>query len=253
MSYDAAESPLLGMVDDLQRNRTIVQELIDSPDRQDVMYQPMADVATGEVVAYRSRILGRADSGFDTAAVLAACEGTGLLERLDWAYRVHVFDHAMQRGLDVPLHTTPEPSTYGAMCPPRLAATFGRARRELKLGAELPLAAFADLPTLLRGVAEQREWGWRIVADDVGDSPAALAALSRVRPHWIRLDLDLPGRTVGALAPGVRDMLAWAKGNDVTVMAHGVDSQQRKAQAIELGATVLRGSLVGAPAPLTAV
>lgn len=253
MSYDAAVSPLQGMVDEMQRNRALVEGLIDSPARQDVMFQPIADIASGEVVAYRSRILGRQGSDFNTAAVLAACEGTGLLERLDWSYRVHVLDSVLQRGLKLPVHMTPEPITYGALCPPRLAATFGRARRELSLGSEIPTAAFSDVPMLLRGIDEQREWGWRIVCDDIGDSAEAVAELDRVRPDWIRVDFDLPGRNTASLAPGVRRMLDWATANNATVMGHGVDSAQRKTQAAELGATVIRGLVVGPPAELPGV
>lgn len=242
---------LTQVVEELSRNREIVQDLIDSPEHLRVGFEPMVDVSSGDVVGYRSRTLGSDEAGAaNHAQILAACEGTGLLERLDWSYRLHVLTMARDGGLKLPLHITPEPVTYGSLCPPRLAAQFGQARRALSLGSELPLSAYADPRSLLGGVAEHREWGWRIVSDDVGDDPAALRLLDDVQPDWVRLDLDLPGRTPASLTPGVRDMLRWAADHGATVLGHGVSSPARRAVAEELGATVIRGGLVGAAGPL---
>lgn len=249
MTFDDSGGGLTDVVERLARNRSVVQDLIDSPEHLTVGFEPIADVSTGNVVAYRSRTRGSTDAGAaNHAELIAASEGTGLLERLDWSYRVHVL--SMARGLTVPLHLTPEPVTYGSPCPPRLAAAFGQARRELSLAAELPLAAYDDPSSLLRGVAEHRGWGWRVVSDDVGDSPAALQLLDEIQPDWIRLDLDRPGRAPATLAPGVRQMLDWAGRNGATVLGHGVNSAARRAAAEELGATVLRGSLIGSPGSL---
>ncbi len=251
MSLHDSPGALTDVVERLARNRSIVQDLIDSPDHLTVGFEPMIDIATGAVVAYRSRTRGSTEAGTaNHAELIAASEGTGLLERLDWSYRVHVL--ALARGLTLPLHLTPEPVTYGSPCPPRLAAAFGEARRSLTLAAELPLAAYDDPSSLLRGVAEHRQWGWRVVSDDVGDSPAALGLLDEIRPDWIRLDLDLPGRQPASLAPGVQQMLDWARASGATVLGHGVDSPSRRSAAEELGATVIRGGVVGTPGSLPA-
>ncbi len=245
--------PITDDLDRMRRNRALVEELIDDPGRQRVAFQPIADLGSGEVVAYRSRLMGQAGSGLETTAdLLEACTGTGLLERLDWAGRVHALAQVRELGLTKPLHITPEPVTYGTACPPRLAASFGQSRRDLSLAAEIPLAAFADETSLLRGVEEYRAWGWRIVADDVADSPSALDLLDRVRPDWLRLDFDLPGRTAATPKPGVRRMLSWAADHGAVVMAHAIDTAERRTVAAELGATVGRGRAIGHPGPLPA-
>ena len=64
--------------------------------------------------------MGRGAPGSDVADALSLLEQAsrlGLVERLDWAFRCHAFDVAMDAGLTGELHLTPEPETLRRCLP----------------------------------------------------------------------------------------------------------------------------------------
>jgi hypothetical protein len=132
-------SPLVDELDRTRRTRSLVEELIADPGRLGPDLQPVRRVdatGPGEVVAWKAT--GRGQPGTelaDTLALLAGAASLGLVERLDWAFRVLVLDTVVAAGLTEPVHLTPEPETFGGACPPRLAVAFGRGRRGRRRGA----------------------------------------------------------------------------------------------------------------------
>lgn len=240
---------LLNSVEKLRNDRALIERLIERPEQLGPDFQPVRSLADDTVVAYKATGRGQAGTDLDsTLALLVSAQGLGLVERLDWAFRCHAFDVFLDRGADVELWTTPEPETYRSPCPPRLATSWGRGRRGLRIGAEVPAHAFADPGLLRQGVAEFREWGWRVVADDVADVPGALALFDEVRPDVVKVDLDKPGRY--PVSAEVRALLDAAVAVGADVLALGVDSEQRRTVARDLGATLGRGRLLGLPGPL---
>jgi hypothetical protein len=183
----------------------------------------------------------------DTLALLAEAVTLGLVERLDWAFRCLVFDQVMAAGVRETVHLTPEPPTYLGACPPRLAVSFGRGRRELDVAAEVHADGLVDLGLLGRAAAEMRGWGWSLVLADVADEVDALRAVELLRPETVQVDLSHPGR---ASAPAVARFLDAARDVGAEVMALGVDSPSKRAEAVASGATLGRGLLLGTPGPL---
>jgi EAL domain-containing protein (putative c-di-GMP-specific phosphodiesterase class I) len=242
---------LLNSVEKLRNDRLLLEALIDRPEQLGPDFQPVRTLAGDALVGYKATGRGQAGTELSsTLALLESAQGLGLVERLDWAFRCLAFDVFLERGVDVELWITPEPETYLSACPPRLATSWGRGRRTVPVAAEVPAHAFADPVALRSGVEEFRGWGWRIVADDVADVPGALGVLDQIRPDVVKLDLDKPGRGPGAVSDGVRAMLDHAARRGIDVVALGVDSEPRRSLAVELGATLGRGRLLGAPGPL---
>lgn len=236
---------LADSLDRTRRTRSLVEELLADPAQLGPDFQPIRRLDDGSVVAWKATGRGRPGTELaDTLALLAGAASLGLVERLDWAFRCLAFDRAMAARLDVPLHITPEPETYAGVCPPRLAVPFGRGRRALAVGAELHDDAFADIGRLRAAVEEFRGWGWRIVLADVADVPEATRAMTWLAPDMVQVDLSRPDRPGSA---AVRRVLANAAEAGAEVMALGVDSALRRAEALELGATLGRGSLLGRP------
>jgi EAL domain-containing protein (putative c-di-GMP-specific phosphodiesterase class I) len=245
---------LTDTTDELRRHRALLEELIDDPRRLGPDFQPVRRLDTDEVVALKATGRGQAGTELSsTLALLESAQATGLVERLDWAFRCLALDVLVEAGVTAELLVTPEPETYGSACPPRLATAFGRGRRALRVGAEVPVAAFArrDLES---AVAEFRGWGWRIVADDVADllaeDPSVLARLTALRPDVVKLDLTRPGRSTVGTSAGVQQLLEWALETRVEVMAVGVDTQVLRGVATDLGAVLGRGRLLGVPGAL---
>jgi EAL domain-containing protein (putative c-di-GMP-specific phosphodiesterase class I) len=242
---------LLSSVEKLRNDRALIETLIERPEQLGPDFQPVRVLADDTLVGYKATGRGQAGTQLNsTLALLESAQGLGLVERLDWAFRCLAFDVFIERGVDVEMWITPEPETYGSACPPRLATSWGRGRRTVKVAAEVPAHAFADPASLRGGVEEFRGWGWRIVADDVADVPGAVGLLDQVRPDVVKLDLDKPGRHPGAVSDGVRAMLEHASRRGIEVVALGVDTEQRRSAARDLGATLGRGRLLGPPGPL---
>lgn len=243
---------LLNSVEKLRNDRTLIEALIDRPEQLGPDFQPVRRLDDDGLVGYKATGRGQAGTELSTTlALLESAQGLGLVERLDWAFRCLAFDVFLERGVDVELWITPEPETYDSPCPPRLATSWGRGRRTVPVAAEVPAHAFSDMASLRRGIAEFREWGWRIVADDVADVPGALALLDEVRPDVVKVDLDKPGRH-SVPSENVHALVSWAERSGAALVALGVDSDQRRSVARDLGCTLGRGRLLGAPGPIPA-
>jgi EAL domain-containing protein (putative c-di-GMP-specific phosphodiesterase class I) len=246
----SAES-LVGSLDRTRRTRAMVEELIADPGQLGPDVQPVRRLADEAVVGWKATGRGRPGTELaGTLALLAGAASLGLVERLDWAFRVHVLESARAAGVREPIHLTPEPETFCGACPPRLAVAFGRGRRELRVAAEVHTDALDDLPRLDRALEEYRGWGWEVVLADVADLPDAVDAVHRVRPDMVQVDLSLPHR---ASSPSVVRLLEAARDVGAAVMALGVDTTVRREEALGLGATLGRGLLLGAPGPLPAL
>jgi EAL domain-containing protein (putative c-di-GMP-specific phosphodiesterase class I) len=252
-------SPLVDELDRTRRTRSLVEELIADPGRLGPDLQPVRQVdatGPGEVVAWKAT--GRGQPGTelaDTLALLAGAASLGLVERLDWAFRVLVLDTVVAAGLTEPVHLTPEPETFGGACPPRLAVAFGRGRRAVAVAAEVHADAFADPRRLTLALEEYRGWGWQVVLADVGDEMLASRATEdlarRLSPDVVQVDL---GRSGGPRSdsPGTARLLALAGEVGAELMTVGVDTSARLTEAVALGATLGRGLVLGAPSAVGA-
>jgi EAL domain-containing protein (putative c-di-GMP-specific phosphodiesterase class I) len=241
-------SRLVTALDRTRRTRALVEELISDPAQLGPDFQPVRRLTDDTVVGWKATGRGRPGTELsDTLALLGEAASLGLVERLDWAFRALVFDRAVLAGVRETVHLTPEPQTYLSPCPPRLAVSVGRGRRELAVAAEVHDDGLADLGLLERAVAEMRGWGWQIVLADVADERDALHAVDLVRPDVVQVDLSRAGRRSSA---AVAAFLEAGLSVGAEVMALGVDSAGQQAEATALGATVGRGLLLGTPGPL---
>jgi EAL domain-containing protein (putative c-di-GMP-specific phosphodiesterase class I) len=241
-------SRLVTALDRTRRTRALVEELISDPAQLGPDFQPVRRLTDDTVVGWKATGRGRPGTELsDTLALLGEAASLGLVERLDWAFRALVFDRAVLAGVRETVHLTPEPQTYLSPCPPRLAVSVGRGRRELAVAAEVHDDGLADLGLLERAVAEMRGWGWQIVLADVADERDALHAVDLVRPDVVQVDLSRAGRRSSA---AVAAFLEAGLSVGAEVMALGIDSAGQRAEATALGATVGRGLLLGTPGPL---
>jgi EAL domain-containing protein (putative c-di-GMP-specific phosphodiesterase class I) len=240
----------MNLTGDLERTRATrvaIEELIADPSLLGPDFQPIRRLVDDVVVAQKATGRGRAGTEVgDTLTLLEGANSLGLAERLDWAWRCHTFDVAVESGLDVELHLTPEPATYAVPCPPRLAVSFGRGRRELKVVAELHEDAFADLALLRHAVEEWRGWGWGIAVDDLSDDESVVGYLLWLRPQYVQVDLSKPRR---ATADTTRTWIETGRSIGATVMAIGINGPRERTDAVALGADCGRGLYLGEPSP----
>lgn len=243
-----SSSGLTSSMQSIQRDREILDRLV-AEQSLSADFQPIVELATGDVVGYKAIAHGPEGTAVATpVGLLETAKATGHLERLDWMFRCRAFDLALDAGMTNAqrLHITFESETYGSSCPPRLATSFGRAKRELLVVVDVPVRAYDDPAGLSRGLDENRQVGWEIALDDICDRPDAIAALDAIRPSVLKVDLSLPGRALGAgQSAGLAEVLAFAARTATPILAESVDHEQRRAAANGLGATFARGRLFG--------
>ena len=218
-------------------------------------FQPIVEIATGQVVAYEAlargpegSVLQRPDRLFATAAAV------GRLEELDWLCRVQAVTAALAAGLgrNAALFLNCEPSAVGSPCPREHREVWERAVRELDLVLEITERAVTDRPAeLSRVVAEHRMAGQGIALDDVGADVRSLALLPLIQPDVIKLDLrlvqDRPSTDQAAIVSAVA---AESERTGAAVLAEGIETDAHLAVARSLGATLGQGWMWGRPGPL---
>lgn len=246
-----APDALSANLDSTRRTRELVEQLIAQPsllgpDFTPIRHLEAATPSIAPVLGWKAR--GRGTPGTDIADTLTLLEHAatlGLVERLDWAFRCHTFDVALDSGMTGELHLTPEPETFGAACPPRLAVAWLRGRRALTVCAELHADAFDDERRLVAAVEEMHGWGWQVVYADVAGSPSeatALRLMPRLRPAYVQVGLGDAGHESD---PSVVRMLEAAREIGAQIMALDVDTSSQLDTALALGATYGRGGLLG--------
>ncbi|MCU1596240.1 MAG: sensor-containing diguanylate cyclase/phosphodiesterase, partial [Frankiales bacterium] len=174
---------LLDATAKMRRDRELIEALIDDPSRLGPDFQPIKRLSDGSLVGYKATGSGQRGTELEsTLQLLESAQASGLVERLDWAFRCLAFDVATAAGVSAEIHLTPEPETYGSPCPPRLATSFGKGRRLLDVAAEVHVEAF-EHPGLDAAAAEWRGWGWRVVIADISEivDAALLRRLDQLR------------------------------------------------------------------------
>ncbi len=244
---DALSSDL----DATRRTRELVEALIAAPALLGPDFTPIRRLSPvapsiAPVLGWKATGRGTPGTGIaDTLSLLEQAAALGLVERLDWAFRCHTFDLALDAGMLGELHLTPEPETFGGACPPRLAVAWLRGRRALTVCAELHPDAFHDERRLLAAVEDMHRWGWQVVYADVAGTTSedvALRLMPTLRPAYVQVDLASRGRAsdlqVERLADAAREVGA-------QLMALGVESSADLEAALSLGAAYGRGGLLG--------
>ncbi|MCU1360662.1 MAG: hypothetical protein JWN99_1951 [Ilumatobacteraceae bacterium] len=217
-------------------------------------YQPIVDLATGEVVAFEALARWPDLPGAAPDAVFAAARLNGRTAELDWACRLAALRGALDFGLgrDVVLFVNVEPETLGTRIPHRADAVVHAARHGLRVMLELTERSLVRRPAdLLRLVEWARSNEWGIALDDVGADPASLALLPFLAPDVVKLDMTLvrqrPSPDQAAIMAAV---MAHSERTGALVLAEGIESDAHLDQALALGATLAQGWSLGRPGAL---
>ena len=221
------------------------------------VYQPIVDLLTGHVVAYEALARGAAGSEFETpAALFAHARRLGTEAALDFECQAAALGGALERRLpsSIPLFVNAEPRWLGEAWPEHLSGIRDQARDRLQVVIEITERALVDDPAgLLAAVREIRTAGWGVALDDVGAEPASLALMPFIEPDVIKLDLRLiQERTNAEIASIVNAVIAQAERTGAIVLAEGIETEEHRARALAMGATLGQGWLLGRPVALSA-
>jgi EAL domain-containing protein (putative c-di-GMP-specific phosphodiesterase class I) len=223
----------------------------------DVVFAPLLDLFTGQVVALEALVRGSQESGLGSAeALFAAARRAGRVAELDWACRAAAFTafSAAEVPPSISLLVRVEPEGLVTECPIDLAPVIARAESRLRVFVEVDDRALIADPAGVLAVADRaREMGWGIVIDSVGSSPAPITMLPVVGPDAVKVDLRrLRGTDREASSAIIAGVLRHAEKTGATVLVEGIETWEDEAWARTLGGHCGEGPHLGEPGPLRA-
>jgi len=219
-----------------------------------VVYQPIVDLAGGEVVGYEALARGPVGSVLESpAALFEAARRQSVVPQLDRACRRQALRGAVDAGLDpcLFLFLNVEPAALDAGGVLDRLQEWGA--RTPAIVVELTERALTSRPReVLAAVRWLRRRGCRIALDDVGADERSLALMPFVAPDVIKLDIALVQDRLPALAAArvLHAVGAEAERSGATVVAEGIETEQHLRRARAIGATLGQGWYFGRPAGL---
>lgn len=238
-----------------QGGSSTIHDLIARGDVRPV-YQPLVDLATGDVVGFEA--LARGPEGSDLERpdqLFAAAREAGVVGELDWVCKTAAVRGAVEAKLRPPLalFINSEPDAAGALMSPEFAESWASAKHNfLRLIFEITERAITGAPAdLLRSIDYVRSLGWGVALDDVGADPHSLALLPYIRPDVIKLDKSVVqnplDRDLGELILAVH---AEAERSGALILAEGIETEEHLEVAKRIGAEFGQGWLFARPGPL---
>ncbi len=231
-----------------------------SADRLHVLYQPLCDLRTGQVLGTAALLRLRDPDGtvVPPDVFIPVAEQTGAIHEIGtWVLATAAAQCARwKRGL-------PEGAEFcvGVNLSPRQLDDRGLAHR---VAAEVVAAGLdpgalvlelterlltADTAAAARTLHDLREWGPHVAVDDFGTGYASLAYLLELPVDVLKLDRSLtrllgapgrPGRVAGGIA-------RFVTGTGMVGIVEGIETEAERAQAIEHGFMLGQGYLLARP------
>ena len=229
-------------------------------DRLRVVYQPLFDLRSGEVVGAEAllRLVDPSGSTVPPDVFIPVAEETGAIHELG-AWVLHTAaaqTDAWKRGL-------PDGAEFciGVNLSPRQLEDPGlaqRVRAEVAAAGLSPAAVVLELTEQLmtedtaaaqRTLQSVREWGAHIAIDDFGTGYASLAYLLEFPVDVLKLDRSLTARLgapgqVGRVASGIARLTT---GVGLVGIVEGIETEAEREQALAHGFTLGQGYLMSRP------
>lgn len=229
--------------------RLRIQQVLDDPDVLAIVFQPVIDLFTGEIVSVEA---------------LARFNVTPVRPPDMW------FDDAHRAGLGVELEmlAITRALAHQPMLPDGIALTIN-AGPETIIGPHLEHAlldvparrimieltehtAFDNYPRLQAALMRLRKGGVRLAVDDAGSGYSSLTHILKLAPDFIKLDRELiSGIDLDPVRRAlVTSLVAFAAETGADILAEGVETASELDAIRHLGVRYAQGHYLGRPAPL---
>ncbi len=224
-------------------------ERVLAEDRLAIVFQPIADLQTGEVVGFEALARFGQGLGGSPEAWFAEAAQVGLGVDLEIAAIRAALAYLDDLPGDAYLSLNVSPQTALAPELAELLDAFPADRLAIELTEH---ARIDDYPALTAALAMLRARGVRLMVDDVGAGFASLHHILRLAPDGVKLDRSL---TSGIEVDAARRALAAALvgfGREIgaTIVAEGIETQDELHALRDLGIRCGQGFHLGRPRPL---
>lgn len=245
------------MFDEAEDHRLLEQDVREalSNDGLTLAYQPIVDAVSGAVIAHEALLRWRHPKRGDIPPdrFVPIIEDAGLIHQIgDWVIREACAEAARwERPLRVAVNISAAQLTGAGLAKTVLGALATSRLEPGRLELEVTESVFlGDDPATLASLERLRALGVRLVLDDFGKGYSSFGYLSRARFSKIKIDQSF----VRGAADGARDciaivhaILALARGLGVETTAEGVETEAQAEVMRSLGCTQLQGYHFGHP------
>ncbi|MGQ0830622.1 MAG: sensor domain-containing phosphodiesterase [Microthrixaceae bacterium] len=228
-----------------------VQQALDNPDDVAIVFQPILDLPSGDIVAVEALArfeltpLRPPNLWFDDA------RHAGLGVDLEMLTIARALAHlpALPEGVAVTINVGPDTITS-----PRLWDALGRVPPR-RVVLELTEHVAFEQPGLASGLKRLRKSGVRIAVDDAGAGYSGLTHILKLAPDFIKLDRELiSGIDLDPVRRAlVTSLVAFGAESGAGILAEGVETPDELSAVRRLGVRYAQGYLLGSPAPLEAL
>lgn len=232
--------------------RLRVQEVLDDPERLSIVFQPIVDLVSGQIVAVEA--LAR----FDVTPIrppdmwFADAHHAGLGVELETLAitRALAQQPMLPDGITLTINAGPE-TIVGPQLRHALLTVPAR-RIVLELTEH---TAFDEYPGLPAALMALRQDGIRLSVDDAGSGYSSLTHILRLAPDFIKLDRELiSGIDLDPVRRAlVTSLVAFAADTGAEILAEGVETHDELEAVRRLGVRYAQGFHLGRPATLTAL
>lgn len=198
----------------------------------DVLFQPVVDVRTSEVLGYEALSRGPRDTAFEKPMAMFTCSREAGID-LELDFMCH--KAALARAMEVPAGR----KLFLNALPASLMDPGFRDLLLEDLPADFPVAAedivieiadrdaIEDFEQFGTQVGELRSRGIRLAVDDVGTGSGTLQTIAEIRPDYIKIDGSLIRDAERSLVKQemLRSLLQVAHSIDAAVVAEGIESE----------------------------
>lgn len=218
------------------------------------VFQPIASLETGEVIAFEALTRPRPETGYQgPLEIFDDAAATGRLWELEDAVRESILSVAssMPDGMRVFCNNSPTVAADERFAN-RLAEQLRRERELTPARMVLEITERSEgcsIEALVLQSRRAKQLGFQIAVDDVGAGTSGLNRLMQLRPHWIKLDRELiDGVDRDQLKLNlVRFIVNFANLSGVCLLAEGVERKEELGVLIDLGVRYAQGYLLGRP------
>lgn len=221
------------------------------------VYQPIVDLASGELVAVEALARGPAGSAVESPVQLfAAASRAGCLPEIDMLCGARALEIARDAPDVVPplVFVNAEPAAFARPLTPDLLKVISD-DLPFRIVLEFTERALGAYPPGLLNIAGMvHSFGNALALDDVGADPLSLAFLPLIEPEVVKLDMHLVRQPDAAGSVETAAVIgAYAERTGAVVVAEGVETAQDVTSALTLGARWGQGWFYGRPGPLRAL
>jgi diguanylate cyclase (GGDEF)-like protein/PAS domain S-box-containing protein len=226
-------------------------------------YQPIVDLASGEVRAVEALVRWRDPTGgiVPPGEFIPLAEELGLIEAIgDWVVGELARQQAAWRanGIDLRISFNVSPrELWSAHLPERV---MGRLRAqgadpELVIAEITESTAMADPERTQRILTEMHSWGLSLAIDDFGTGYSSLSRLKHLPVDILKIDRQFVAHVDSDPdnASMVRAMIDLAGNLGMTALAEGIETEQELAFLVEHGCPLGQGFHLGRPAPASEI